>query len=115
MIPQSRFNSFLKFSPGWDWKFQLENIVIQHQYYFEQNRVAIYEFPSDAYNLVNVGLNWIWKLKTPLRVAVGIKNVFNESYINHLSGLRNIGLADQGRNYYLNLKYTIPTTFKVKK
>lgn len=115
MIPQSRFNSFLKFSPKSNWKFQLENIVIQHQYYFEQSRVAVYELPSDAYNLVNVGLNWIWKLKTPLRVAIGIKNVFNESYINHLSGLRNIGLADQGRNYYLNLKYTIPTNFKVKK
>ncbi len=33
----------------------------------------------------------------------GVKNIFNTAYFNHLSSLKNIGIQQQGRNFYVSL------------
>jgi outer membrane receptor protein involved in Fe transport len=34
---------------------------------------------------------------------MGVKNVFNEQYFDHLSRLKILGLNNPGRNFYVNL------------
>ena len=81
----------------------MKNIVLQHQYYFQQNRIAQFETTSNSYNLVNLGINLEAGFRIPLELGIGIKNVFNEDYIDHLSRLKTLELSNPGRNYYVNL------------
>lgn len=114
MVPQARINSLVKIDPGLKWKFRPAEIVLQHQYYFDQTKTAVFENSSRSYNVLNFGINWKWDVATPMLLSIGVKNLLNESYINHLSRLRNVGLTSSGRNYYIALNYTIPTRFKEK-
>lgn len=112
LIPQSKISSVIRINTGMKTKFEINEITLQHQYYFAQNKVDQFETGSKAYQLVHVGMDLIWNLKTPLRIGLGVKNVLNEKYINHLSRLKNIGLESPGRNFYLSIKYQIPGNFK---
>jgi outer membrane receptor protein involved in Fe transport len=38
-----------------------------------------------------------------INFTCGVKNVTNTKYMNHLSSLKNIGIPQQGRNFYLGL------------
>ena len=113
-MPQPRVNNLVKFNFKMKSKFKLTEIVLQHQYFFEQTRLASFETQSNSYNLVNLGLNFDWDMKYPLEIGVGAKNVLNETYVNHLSRLKNIGINEPGRNLYLRLRYTITGKLKVK-
>lgn len=107
LIPQARLNTFIKVKFEGNKKFKVNEIAVQHQYYFAQNKVDNFETQSTDYHLINLGMDMIWKMKNPLVIGVGVKNVLNEAYINHLSRLKNIGLESPGRNFYISLKYKI--------
>ena len=111
LIPQTRFNTTLRFEFKSDQKIQLENISLQHLYFLEQNRVVSYETSSSAYQLIHLGIDLKVDAKTPIKLKVGVRNLFNEAYIDHLSRLKNIGLEAPGRTYYvsarINLKHKI--------
>jgi iron complex outermembrane recepter protein len=105
LIPQPRANSALKFELGIGKRFQLENIVIQHQYFLAQKRVDILETPSQAYQLFNVSANV--KCKSLFALSFGVRNVLNEEYIDHLSRLKNIGMYHPGRNIFIQVKLNL--------
>ena len=111
-MPQPRINNLVKFSFKKKGKFELNEIVIQHQYYFEQTRIAKFETTSAGYNMVNFGLNMKWNLKNPIEIGIGAKNLLNERYVNHLSRLKNLEAYDTGRNIYINIRYVIAGKFK---
>lgn len=114
-IPQSRLNSTLTYTFDFDKSkvFQFEDVTIQHQYFAEQNRVVDYERPSSAYQLVNLGVNAKLHFgNDELSVGCGVRNIFNEKYINHLSLLKNYQIPNPGRNIYLSLKYTLKSKVK---
>lgn len=107
LIPQTRFNSTLRFELNTKGFIQIENISIQHLYLLEQNRVAIYESASAAYQLFHASASFKINLKNPIYIRAGVKNIFNEAYIDHLSRLKNIGLENPGRNIFISLKMNI--------
>lgn len=109
LIPQARLNTLIKFSFEGKWKKALDNFVIQHQYYFRQDRTGILETASVDYHLINVGLNGLVGKKHVFTWSVGVKNLLNQTYINHLSRLKNISTPNPGRNFYVGLKYEIPS------
>lgn len=109
MIPQSRINSSLKFEFDSKSTFKLENIVLQHQYFFEQINTAVFETNSPAYHLFNLGVNLKSEGRLPLTISTGVKNIFNKEYISHLSGLKNIGVPNAGRNIYLSIQVDLDT------
>lgn len=115
LIPQTRFNSTLRFELNTKGLIRIENISIQHLYLLEQNRVAVYESPSAAYQLVHASVSFKINFKNPIYIRTGVKNIFNESYIDHLSRLKNIGLENPGRNFYLSLKLNINYKLKNQK
>lgn len=107
LIPQTRINSSLRYEFKSKKKVNLENISLQHIYFLKQERVAVYEAASPAYQLFNIGANIKFNFKSPLYLKAGVKNIFNETYIDHLSRLKNIGLVSPGINYYVSLKINL--------
>ncbi len=107
LIPQTRFNSTLRFELNTKGFIQIENISIQHLYFLEQNRVAVYESASPFYQLLHASASFKINLKNPIYIRTGVKNIFNETYIDHLSRLKNIGLENPGRNIFISLKMNI--------
>jgi iron complex outermembrane receptor protein len=115
LMPQARINSFLKLNLKNKGKFKMEQITVQHQYYFDQNQVSAYESTSPDYHLWNLGMDFLYALETPIRISLGVKNILNTAYINHLSGLKNIDLQHPGRSFYINIGYTINGKLKTSK
>jgi iron complex outermembrane receptor protein len=114
LIPQNRVVSSLRFhldEISWK-KFKLKDLSIQHRFFNEQRQVALLETASDSYNLVNVGLNMMWDWNTPLELGIGVKNLLNESYIDHLSRLKNIELQHPGRSIYVRLAWDLTISNK---
>lgn len=112
LMPQSRINSVLKFSLKCKSKFKLEEFVLQHTYLFAQNRPSSYETVSPSYQLLNASLKFTFNPKNPIQLNVGVKNIFNEMYIDHLSRLKNIGMSQPGRNIYFMLRYNFSHSIK---
>ena len=108
-IPQARINSFLKFKFDMKEVLKIKDVVLQHQYFFDQNFVAPLEERSPAYNLINVGINGSVGKNEQVLFGAGVKNVLNTEYINHLSRLRNIDTPHPGRNFYVSIKYQLIT------
>ncbi len=109
LIPQNRISTSLQFLLDQvEWKkFKLKNITIQHRFFDTQNQVADLETRSDAYQLMNIGVNMLVDWEAPLEIGLGVKNLFNEAYIDHLSRLKNIGLQHPGRSIYVRLRWNL--------
>ncbi len=115
LIPQNRINTQVKIEFDSDRKFRITDVVIQHSIYFDQNRIGIFETATSSYNLLHAGLNMEIDTKgQALLLNVGVKNVLNENYVDHLSRLKQIGLTMPGINFYVGLKYNFEKRLKIK-
>lgn len=105
LIPQTKLNSTISASLKLGHKFQITKVFLQHIYKFKQPRIGLFETESKAYQLLNLGVNT--KLKTKksfLDIDFGVKNLANVTYIDHLSRFKNLGIPNQGINFYVSLK-----------
>lgn len=115
LIPQNRINSQVKIEFHSDRKFRVTDFVVQHSFYFEQDRVGTFETTTNAYHLLNAGFNFkIVTEGSPVLIAVGAKNILNASYMDHLSRLKQVGLQMPGINFYVSLKYSFGSRIKNK-
>lgn len=105
--PQARIQTELKVEFAKKRSFYCENIQIQHHYLFAQNRVSIFETSSNAYQIINLAAHFKWKSKSNFSFDIGIRNLLNQNYIDHLSRLKNIQLASPGINFFLAGKFQI--------
>jgi iron complex outermembrane receptor protein len=75
---------------------------------FSQDNVSGFETRSHGYTLVNLGFGGKVKLgKTAFDINLNGNNLFNRTYIAHLSRLKTDGVANIGRNLVLGLNFTI--------
>ncbi len=75
---------------------------------FNQNNVSGFETKSNGYTLVNLGIGGKIKLgKTVFDVNLNANNLFNKTYIAHLSRLKNDGIPNIGRNLVFGLSFNI--------
>jgi iron complex outermembrane receptor protein len=82
-------------------------------YVYAQNNVAVNEFKTPAYNLVNLSLGGDIKLfKQICMITIGANNLLNELYYDHLSRLRPYGVYNMGINGFVSIK--VPFTVKTK-
>lgn len=114
LIPQTRINTQLKFEFDMKGKFKVENLVIQHLYFFKQSRTSLLEIESPSYNLINLGVNLKIDLNQPIFIALGVRNILNEEFIDHLSGLKTLGLPSPGINMYFTVRYEFHKQLKHK-
>ena len=106
LIPQTRLNSNLKYEfAETNKKFQLKTILLQRTQFFDKNDVSTFETPSDSYEIYNIEGNFSYSGNQNMLMKLGIRNLFNTTYINHLSNLKGIGLPSAGINFYISINY----------
>ena len=107
-IPQAKVNSILRFDFESNKTFRLNQISLQHIYYFDQNQVAADEISTEGYHLINLGGSMILeRSKGQFEFLFGVKNLLDTDYINHLSFLKTIGVPGPGINGYIGLKFKL--------
>ncbi|PCI04881.1 MAG: TonB-dependent receptor [Flavobacteriaceae bacterium] len=108
LIPQTTINTTLSAEFKGNSTLVLKNIFIKHQYKFKQDKIGIFETISPNYNLLDIGCQLAIHTKNkPVEIKLGVKNVFNKSYIDHLSRFKEMAIPNQGINYYLGLKFNL--------
>jgi len=105
LMPQPKLSNLIRLQFKKKQKFNLDEVVIKHAHYFAQDRITAYESASVAYDVIDAGLKFKWYMKNPIEINLGVKNALNAQYVNHLSRLKNIGVYDMGRNFYVSLIY----------
>ena len=104
-IPQTRINSQLKFEFKSKRKFHIEDAVVQHIFNFKQNRLGNLETESPYYQVINASLNFKLEGENEFFLSIGARNLTNTTFIDHLSGLKNLGLPAPAINVFCSLKY----------
>lgn len=107
LLPQNRINTFLKVKFKTNSKFKLDEFIVQHTLLTKQTQIALYETESPSYQLLNAAISFKYDVKNPITFNIGVKNILNEAYIDHLSRLKNIGLYQQGRNIYFSVRFNL--------
>ena len=111
-IPQNRLNNSIKidFKDAFD---NLNSISIQYVRFFAQEIIAPpYETPSSPYNLINLGYtaeinsDQLHNLEK-ITYTMGVNNLLNVRYIDHLSRLKTYEIPNPGRNIFVKLSLTI--------
>ncbi|WP_298288369.1 TonB-dependent receptor [uncultured Lutibacter sp.] len=75
---------------------------------FKQDKISEFETTSNGYNLVNVGMGGKIKLsKISLDLSLNVNNLFNTSYISHLSRLKVNEFNNIGRNFIARIQFNI--------
>jgi iron complex outermembrane receptor protein len=73
-----------------------------------QNNVSGFETKTNGYTLVNLGLGGTVKVgKTAFDVNLNGNNLFDKSYIAHLSRLKTDGIPNIGRNVVLGVNFNL--------
>ncbi|MBD3637242.1 MAG: TonB-dependent receptor [Crocinitomicaceae bacterium] len=114
LIPQSRVSTQFKVEFNMDRKFRIQNLVLQHLYYLQQNRLAYSESYSPDYHLINLGINMKVTGGVPLEISLGVKNLLNQQYYDHLSALKRIEIPNPGINGYIALRLDLKGSIKKK-
>ncbi|AOW20004.1 TonB-dependent receptor [Urechidicola croceus] len=75
---------------------------------FKQENISDFETPSDSYTLVNLGIGGKIHLnKISFEMNVNANNLFDTSYISHLSRLKSDNINNIGRNIIVGLNFNI--------
>jgi iron complex outermembrane recepter protein len=78
---------------------------------FKQNKPAPEEEETSGYNLFDIGIGANIHLAShPVSVSLGISNLFDEKYVDHLSTLKEVGYYNPGRNFTFSLKIPFALT-----
>ena len=73
--------------------------------FLDKDDVATFETTSDNYEIYNIEGNFSYAGKQTMLMKLGVRNLFNTTYINHLSNLKGIGLPSPGINFYISINY----------
>jgi iron complex outermembrane receptor protein len=107
LIPPQRLQTSLKYSFDGVQHFQITELNVMHTYMAAQHQVAFMETPSAAYHLIDAAVAFEFSRKSSWQFRLGVRNVLNERYIDHLSRLKNIQMPAPGRNMYVSIRYRL--------
>lgn len=75
---------------------------------FSQNNISQFETATSSYNLVDVGFGGDLNLNSlKFSTSLSVNNIFNTSYVNHLSRLKADGILNAGRNIMVGVNFKI--------
>ncbi len=101
LIPANKLHTELMLKKN-RWKnFRESYVKVSFNHIFEQNRPSEFEKSSPAYSLLDLYLGTDIKLQnnSTVTVAFAVTNILNQTYIDHLSSLRDVNLYNMGRNF----------------
>ena len=106
LIPANQFKNNIRAEFSISNWFTKNYLFTQINYTFNQNNISAFETKSLDYTLINIGFGGIVQLaKTRFNVYLNANNLFDKSYIAHLSRLKNDGIPNMGRNIILGLNF----------
>ncbi len=115
--PQPSIRTDLSFSPFHNKWIADSYIELSHQYNFAAAgnlRIDRSEQSTPAYQLLDLGIGTDIHIgKQEINIKCQVQNIFNSSYLAHLSRYRIINVPEQGRNIVLTMK--VPFDGKLKK
>jgi iron complex outermembrane receptor protein len=108
LIPANKWNNALK-TEFKSTKFIKDGFaVLNVEYTLDQNNPNQFETKSNDYTLVNLGFGGkITFGKMAFDVNLNGNNLFNKTYISHLSRLKTDGIPNIGRNIVLGINFNI--------
>ncbi|MBZ9628300.1 TonB-dependent receptor [Psychroflexus sp. CAK1W] len=103
-IPPDNANLEVNYSFG---KLQNTSLFSKVRGVARQDRPGFNEEETDGFTLVDIGLSTTFKFGSTntLEASFALQNLFNETYVDHLSILRAFNIPSPGRNLMLNLRY----------
>jgi iron complex outermembrane receptor protein len=104
-IPQSRIQNRFIINIQKGKKFELKDLTIDYTYQFLQDRIISEETIAPAFHLIDAGLNMSYTGKQTLLFSLGVRNILNTRYIDHLSGLKYLHIPNPGINAYFSVQY----------
>lgn len=108
LIPANKWNNNFRGEfevKNW-WKEGFATINIEST--FAQNNNSQFETKTNDYTLVNLGLGGkILISKTTFNFNLNANNVFDKTYVSHLSRLKSDGIPNIGRNIVLGVNFMI--------
>lgn len=107
MIPQGRIKTQLKYAFDMDSWFAVRDVIAQHTYVMAQRKTAPLERNSVDYHLVDLGLNMTLGKDELMVLSVGVKNLLDQKFVDHLSRLRVYDLSGPGRNIYMKFSLSL--------
>jgi len=107
LLPPQRIQTTVRYSFDGNRKFGLREVNVMHTFMDAQRNVAFMETPSESYNTIDAAMAFELKGKHNWEFRLGVKNISNELYIDHLSRLKNIGMPAPGRNAYLSIQFKL--------
>tara|TARA_R110001583_G_scaffold139540_1_gene291740 strand:- start:1500 stop:3734 length:2235 start_codon:yes stop_codon:yes gene_type:complete len=108
LIPANKLTNTLRTEFGNLKKIQNAFIAFTLETNFKQNKISEFETPTTSYNLVNIGVggNIIFS-KVDVDLNLNMNNLFDTTYISHLSRLKVDGIQNIGRNIVVSIKFNI--------
>ena len=106
-IPQNRLNNTIKVDIKGENKLRINSLSAQYIHFFAQDNVATYESTSPSYQLINLDCTGSVSAKHHINYSLGVNNLLNVKYIDHLSRLKTYDIPNPGRNIYVKLSLTI--------
>ena len=105
-IPQHKWNNYIKLQGKSGNFFKNPFFKIDWKYAFDQDNPSQFETKTSSYNLWGLQAGTSFGIaKANLDILAGVSNLFNETYIDHLSTMKPLGLYNPGRN--VNLKISL--------
>jgi len=108
LIPANKWNNTFK------GEFEIKNwckegfITINIESTFDQNNFSEFETKTNDYTLINMGLGGkISVYKSVFQLNLNANNIFNKTYVSHLSRLKTDGIPNIGRNIVLGISFNI--------
>ncbi len=107
LLPPQRVQSTIRYSFEGKRKFGLREVNVMHTFMDRQRKVAFMEMPSADYHLLDAAISFGLDGTHDWEFRLGVKNIFNERFIDHLSRLKNIGMPAPGRNAYISIQFKL--------
>jgi len=107
LIPQPRLANTLRLDLNLGQAIKFKDIALTYVFCLPQNNVAYNESQSSAYNLVDFSGTFEYSKKSRISLNVGVKNLLNQQYIDHLSRLKNIAMYAPSRTFFISLQWQL--------
>ena len=107
LLPQPRLTEVIQYTFQSKRNFRLNQITAEFNWCGKQTHVARFETASPAYYTIDASIEFAFEKNQLMTLNFGVKNITNQTYIDHLSRLKNLGIPMMGRGYFLTLQFDI--------
>jgi len=112
LIPQPRFTEIIHYAFQSKRNFRLNQLTAEFNWCGKQTRVARFETTSPSYYTIDASIEFAFEKNQLISLNFGVKNITNQTYIDHLSRLKSIGIPLMGRGYFITILFDINSKSK---